>query len=637
MTNNYLKILKDLNPSQKQAVLNLSGPSLIIAGAGAGKTKTLTYKVTYLIANKIEPYSIVVLTFTNKAALEMKDRIQKLLKTKKLPFIGTFHSFALNILRTEAKNLGYKKNFSIFDEGESVTLIKKAINNLNLANFKNSANNVYKKISFYKNKGIANENYLPASLKEIYLEYEKLLLEHNAFDFDNLILKALEIFKKYPEVLKKYQTKYNYFLIDEFQDTNSPQYQLIKLLASKNKNITVVGDDWQSIYGFRSADYRILLNFQKDWPQAKIFFLEQNYRSTQNILDASYSVISKNIFRTDKKLFTTNGKGELIKVLKFKDEREEALWIKEQIVKKLKDKKSLNDFAILFRTNVQSRVFEDLLISEKIPYQLIGAFKFYQRKEIQDIISYLRYLYNPNDKVSLERIINIPKRKIGQSTIKILKDNDWNFEVLKNKPVFKQLENFNFLIKKMESALRELPMSSFLTFIIDSLNYKNYLDTTTEEGLERWQNIKELIGIAYNFDKFSPKEGFENFLESISLLQEADNFDKNANKLTLMTLHSAKGLEFPIIFIPGVEESLIPHEKSLYNQENLEEERRLFYVGMTRAKQELYLTYAEERFLNGEYRHNEPSRFLDEIDESLKENFDATEVELDYEEKIEYF
>jgi len=637
MTNNYLKILKDLNSSQKQAVLNLSGPSLIIAGAGAGKTKTLTYKVTYLIANKIEPYSIVVLTFTNKAASEMKDRIQKLLKTKKLPFIGTFHSFALNILRTEAKNLGYKKNFSIFDEGESVTLIKKAINNLNLANFKNSANNVYKKISFYKNKGIANENYLPASLKEIYLEYEKLLLEHNAFDFDNLILKALEIFKKYPEVLKKYQTKYNYFLIDEFQDTNSPQYQLIKLLASKNKNITVVGDDWQSIYGFRSADYRILLNFQKDWPQAKIFFLEQNYRSTQNILDASYSVISKNIFRTDKKLFTTNGKGELIKVLKFKDEREEALWIKEQIVKKLKDKKSLNDFAILFRTNVQSRVFEDLLISEKIPYQLIGAFKFYQRKEIQDIISYLRYLYNPNDKVSLERIINIPKRKIGQSTIKILKDNDWNFEVLKNKPVFKQLENFNFLIKKMESALRELPMSSFLTFIIDSLNYKNYLDTTTEEGLERWQNIKELIGIAYNFDKFSPKEGFENFLESISLLQEADNFDKNANKLTLMTLHSAKGLEFPIVFIPGVEESLIPHEKSLYNQENLEEERRLFYVGMTRAKQELYLTYAEERFLNGEYRHNEPSRFLDEIDESLKENFDTTEVKLDYEEKIEYF
>jgi DNA helicase-2/ATP-dependent DNA helicase PcrA len=464
-----------------------------------------------------------------------------------------------------------------------------------------------------------------------------LLLEHNAFDFDNLILKTLEILKKYPEILKKYQKKYSYFLIDEFQDTNSPQYQLIKLLASKNKNITVVGDDWQSIYGFRSADYRILLNFQKDWPQAKIFFLEQNYRSTQNILDASYSVISKNIFRTDKKLFTTNGKGELIKVLKFKDEREEALWIKEQIIKKLKSGKSLNDFAILFRTNVQSRVFEDLLISEKIPYQLIGAFKFYQRKEIQDIVSYLRYIYNPNDKISLERIINIPKRKIGESTIKILKDNDWNFEVLKNKPVFKQLENFNFLIRKLESASRELPMSSFLTFIIDSLNYKNYLDITTEEGLERWQNIKELIGIAYNFDRFSPKEGFENFLESISLLQEADNFDKNANKLTLMTLHSAKGLEFPIIFIPGVEESLIPHEKSLYNQENLEEERRLFYVGMTRAKQELYLTYAEERFLNGEYRHNEPSRFLDEIDENLKENFDITEVELDYEQKIEYF
>lgn len=637
MTNSNLKILKDLNPSQKQAVLNLSGPSLIIAGAGAGKTKTLTYKVINLIANKIEPSSIVVLTFTNKAALEMKDRIQKLLKTKNLPFIGTFHGFALKILRVEAKNLGYKNNFSIFDEGESIALVKKAINNLNLANFKNSASNVYKKISFYKNKGIDNENYLPASLKDIYLEYEKLLLEHNAFDFDNLILKTLEIFKKCPEILKKYQKKYSYFLIDEFQDTNSPQYQLIKLLASKNKNITVVGDDWQSIYGFRSADYRILLNFQKDWPQAKIFFLEQNYRSTQNILDASYSVISKNIFRTDKKLFTTNGKGELIKVLKFKDEREEALWIKEQIIKKLKSGKSLNDFAILFRTNVQSRVFEDLLISEKIPYQLIGAFKFYQRKEIQDIVSYLRYLYNPNDKISLERIINIPKRKIGESTIKILKDNDWNFEVLKNKPVFKQLENFNFLIRKLESASRELPMSSFLTFIIDSLNYKNYLDITTEEGLERWQNIKELIGIAYNFDRFSPKEGFENFLESISLLQEADNFDKNANKLTLMTLHSAKGLEFPIIFIPGVEESLIPHEKSLYNQENLEEERRLFYVGMTRAKQELYLTYAEERFLNGEYRHNEPSRFLDEIDENLKENFDITEVELDYEEKIEYF
>ena len=637
MVDYYLKILKDLNPSQKQAVLNLAGPNLIIAGAGAGKTKTLTYKVAYLIANKINPYSIVVLTFTNKAALEMKDRIQKLLKTKRLPFIGTFHSFALNILRNEAKILGYQKNFSIFDEEESIALIKKAINNLNLANLNYSANNIYKIFSFYKNKGTDNESYLPASLKVIYLEYEKLLKEHNAFDFDNLILKALEIFKKHPEVLEKYQKKYSYFLIDEFQDTNSPQYQLIKLLASENKNITVVGDDWQSIYSFRSADYRILLNFQKDWPQAKIFFLEQNYRSTQNILDASYSVISKNIFRTDKKLFTTNGKGELIKVLKFKDEREEALWIKERIVKELKNGGNLNDFAILFRTNVQSRVFEDLLISEKIPYQLIGAFKFYQRKEIQDIVSYLKYLYNPNDKVSLERIINIPRRKIGESTIKILKDNNWNFETLKNKPVFKQLKEFNLLIKKLESALKELPMSSFLTFLIDSLNYKDYLNISTEEGLERWQNIKELIGIAYNFDSFSPKEGFENFLESISLLEEADNFDKNANKLTLMTLHSAKGLEFPVVFIPGVEESLIPHEKSLYNQESLEEERRLFYVGMTRAKKELYLTCTEERFLNGEYRHNEPSRFLDEIDESLKENFDNTVVKSDYEEKIEYF
>ncbi len=622
--------LAGLNEQQKAAVRQTDGPILIIAGAGSGKTKTLTHKVAHLINLGVAPSQIITLTFTNKAAQEMQERIVKLLaKTDRVSasdqqatgmFIGTFHRFCLALLRREARLIGYRPGFSIYDETDSLTVMKQAVENLNQASEKPES--LLRKISFLKNRGdlLDNENNLPVNLLPYYQEYERLLSEKNALDFDNLILKAVKLLEQEPRVLAKYQTRFRYFLVDEYQDTNQPQYRLLKLLASKQRNLCVVGDDWQSIYAFRSADFRILLNFERDWPDAKIFFLEQNYRSTQNILDASHAVISRNVFRTEKKLFTANPLGKPVSVLSFIDEQQEAAWVKEQVQAKLAQQ-SLAEIAILFRTNVQSRVFEESFLQAGIAYQLIGGFKFYRRKEIQDVLAYLRYLINPADTLSLERIINLPSRGLGLAAVRELAANNWNLTIInetKLSPTAKTgLKKFSALIKDCQREASQRQTSELIKYLLNKTEYRNYLKPETELGQERWENVQELIAASKTFDKETPPQGLELFLQNIQLLQDSDSYESSANKITLMTLHSAKGLEFNTVFITGLEEGLLPHRRALNQTDQLEEERRLMYVGMTRAKQELFLTLAQTRYLHGDLQQNPISRFVSDIPQEL--------------------
>jgi DNA helicase-2/ATP-dependent DNA helicase PcrA len=606
------KIIQALNPAQQKAVQAINGPVLIIAGAGSGKTKTLTHRVAYLISQAVEPKAIVALTFTNKAAEEMKKRIAFLIpQTKTFPFIGTFHKFALLLLREQASLLGYRPNFSIYDEVDSQGTMQQALKNLN---YQDNPRTVFKKLSFLKNRGDALiEANLPLKLVQASQEYERLLFEQNALDFDNIILKALELLQKNPETLKKYQDRYTHFLVDEYQDTNKPQYDLLRLLTGKQSNLCVVGDDWQSIYGFRSADYRILLNFEADWPKAQVFYLEQNYRSTQNILDASHGVITKNISRTDKKLFTDNPLGEPVAITQFADEQQEMLWTKQALFSRLSQGVPLSEIAILFRTNVQSRIFEDLCIQEQLPYQLVGAFRFYKRKEILDMIAYLRLINNPNDDAALERIINVPPRGIGATSLERFRRAKGDFSRL---PALARdrLKRFSALLQALRQEAKKASVKRLLERLIELIGYKEFLDTNTDEGQERWENIQELMRIAEAFPG-SQQTGLAEFLQTIQLMQETDELDNNAPKLTLMTLHSAKGLEFDTVFISGLEEGLLPHQRSLAFPEQLEEERRLLYVGMTRAKNRLYLTLCQTRYLHGSLQYNLPSRFIHDIPE----------------------
>jgi DNA helicase-2/ATP-dependent DNA helicase PcrA len=611
-----IKSLIGLNEVQKKAALNISGPSIIVAGPGSGKTKTLTHRIAYLIESGVRPEKILGLTFTNKAAQEMKRRVLSLLRTSDIRyptsgvFLGTFHKLAVLILRQEAPRLGFSRGFSIYDESESLSLMKEVVGSLNFKN--DSPQDVLRKISFLKNRGdfmfVGNEtnNFsVPEKIRIYFDEYQKLLKQRSAFDFDDLILKIVELFRKNPEVLAKYQTRWSHVLVDEYQDTNKPQYVLIRLLCEKHRNLCVIGDDWQSIYRFRAADFKNVLRFEKDWPEAKIFFLEENYRSTKNIVSASQAVIMKNVFRTDKNLFTQNPRGDLVGVTQFLDGVEEANWIKEKILEALRQGEKLSDFAVLFRTNVQSRVFEEMFLEAGIQYQLIGGFKFYRRREIQDIQSYLQLILNPDDFLALKRAVGVPRRGIGEKTLEILRLGG----NLKNK----KLDDFLTLIENARSLSKKLKPSEFLQWLCKEIKYRDYLELEGDVGKERWENIMELIGVAGTFDLEAPPFGLERLVENIKLLQDTDDYEKNSNKLTLMTLHSAKGLEFPTVFIVGLEDGILPHERSLKNQEDLEEERRLLYVGMTRAKEKLFLSFAKTRFIKGEFQNAPPSRFIDDL------------------------
>src|SRR4030042_5515474 len=624
-------VLKNLNPRQKEAVTIADGPILILAGPGSGKTRVLTHRLAYLIKSGISSTNILAVTFTNKAADEMKLRVKKLLTAHKLvnmPFIGTFHAFCLSILRKEIDSLSYKRNFVIYDEDDQLNLIKKIIQELEINKDQFPAKKISSTISALKSDGLDSttyekmaREYFEKTISKIYSVYQRELKNKNALDFDDLIGLTVKLFEEFPEILKKYQEKFKYILVDEYQDTDPIQYRLIKLLSSKYKNLCVVGDDAQSIYSFRNADFRNILNFEKDYPKAKIVTLDQNYRSTQNILDAASKVISKNIYQKAKNLWTENQAGPLISVVETLNEKAEAEFIVKKIKEFLKMGHKLNDVAVFYTTNAQSRAMEEAFIRYHIPYKLVGAIRFYQRKEIKDLVGYLKFI-DTNDLMSLERIINAPPRGIGEITFK--KITKYGLEKMAEEK--KEVESFYKLIQRVKKTAQKEPLSNVLKFILKETNYRNYLkknygDNILQSGIPedeiRWQNIEELINVAADYDDIKPPDGLNEFLEKTALLTDADEINESKDLVHLMTLHSAKGLEFPIIFIIGCEEGILLHSRSLINPLDIEEERRLFYVGITRSKIHLHLILARLRSNWGLKEANPPSRFLTEIPEDL--------------------
>lgn len=550
----------------------------------------------------------------------MARRVERLLSRQDpgghLPFIGTFHSLAARILRREIQVLGWPRDFTIYDEDDRIALLKDALKELGVPKEKLSAGGAAAVISRLKNEMLGPEvlegerDEFSKILGRVFRHYQKLLGAQAALDFDDLLLKVLEVFERSPDVLGKYQQKFRYVLVDEYQDTNRPQYVLIKFLSGIHRNLCVVGDDWQAIYKFRGADFRNILNFQKDWPDARVFFLEENFRSTQTILDAAHELIAKNQFRTEKRLYTKNEKGAPIFITRLRSEFEEAEYVAEKMLEKVSSGKRLSDFCVLFRTNAQSRALEEALIVREIPYQLVGGFKFYKRREIQDVVSYLRILKNSQDLLALKRISNIPPRGIGKLTLARFLTG-----TLQGKP--KSVEEFQNLLEKGRKIASKEPLSGLIRWLVKETRYREYLNPDTEEGAMRWENVEELLSMAKMFDGAKPPEGLVEFLQVVALLQEADEYEPTENKATLMTLHSAKGLEFPVIFIVGCEEGILPHERSFRELEEMEEERRLAYVGMTRAKEEVYLTLTHHRLRRGEFERNPPSRFLSDIPEGL--------------------
>ncbi|MFH1129444.1 MAG: UvrD-helicase domain-containing protein [Patescibacteria group bacterium] len=622
-------ILTDLNPKQQEAVTTIDGPVLILAGPGSGKTKVLTHRLAYMVKSGILPQNILAVTFTNKAAGEMKSRTAKLLDhTSYLPFMGTFHAFCLKTLRKEIPKLGYRSSFVIYDEDDQLSLVKDVIKRLEINQDQFSAKRALHTISSLKNEIIDYKEYednaqefFEKIIAKIYRGYQEELKKNNALDFDDLIMFMVKIFEEWPDVLERYQEQYKYIMVDEYQDTDPSQYKLIKLLSSKYKNICVVGDDAQSIYSFRNADFRNILNFEKDYPQAKVVTLDQNYRSTQNILDAASKLISKNVYQKPKNLWTENPSGPLIAVVGTWNEKSEAEFIVKKIAELSQQGYKLSDFAIFYRTNAQSRAVEEAFIKNNIPYKLVGAIRFYQRREIKDLIGYLKYISN-GDELSLKRIINTPTRGVGKITIdKILQNGIEKIAEEKN-----EVGLFYKIIQKAKELALKSPLSKLLKFILKETEYQNYLkktygDNELQAGLSedeaRWQNVEELVSVAAEYDKLPSPQGLNDFLEKTALLSDADEIQNNQNVVHLMTLHTAKGLEFPAIFIIGCEEGILPHSRSLLNPLDIEEERRLFYVGITRSKVHLHLIVSQRRTSWGSQEANPPSRFLSEIPEHL--------------------
>lgn len=642
-----MNLLTELNQDQRKAVEAVDGPTLVIAGAGSGKTRTLTYKVVYLIQDKkIHPLNILAVTFTNKAAKEMKERIAELLaessaESKTLPHIGTFHSICVQILRKEIDSLGYKTSFNIFDDQDQKSLIKRIFTELEISKDQFNPNSVMAAISKAKNK-LEDEikfeqnavGFYEETVAKVYKKYQEGLRENNSLDFDDLIRLTVKIFTDFPDILSKYQELFKYILVDEYQDTNHAQYALIKLLAQKYRNICVVGDDWQSIYGWRQADIRNILNFEKDYPEAKVINLEQNYRSTQIILDAAYGVISKNINRKDKKVWTENKEGALITSFEAMDEREEAEFISNIVKENVSTQENnYSDFAVLYRTNAQSRTIEESLLRNSIPYRIVGGIKFYQRKEVKDIISYLRLIQNNADYIALERVINEPKRGIGKATFNkwlnysqerklnpIEAANDITTENSKiNKSKLVAIKNFSEFIKKMKTETEKLSLSEFIEKVFEKSDYKKGLEKEGTEGEIRIENVSELLSVSKKYNQETASESLSVFLEEVALIADTDKIDQNQDVVHLMTMHSAKGLEFPTVFIIGLEEGIIPHSRSMLSEHEMEEERRLMYVGITRAKEKVFLLFTRLRTFFGSTQANPPSRFLNDIPNKLIE------------------
>ena len=637
--------LDELNDRQKEAVLYNDGPLLIIAGAGAGKTKTLTTKIAFLIEEKdVSPYSILAITFTNKAAKEMKDRIHMQIGdlAKKLQ-VSTFHSFGLKLLRENYETLGYDKNFVIMDSDDSLTVVKKIIKDMGYDPKIYNPRAIRNKISSCKNEMMSPEAYerLAVSdyekvVKEVYEKYNVKLQKNNSVDFDDLLLLPIELFKKHPDVLKRYQDLYKYILIDEYQDTNEAQYILTKLLSEKNRLITCVGDDSQSIYSFRGANYKNILNFEKDYKDAKTILLEENYRSTSNILDAANQVIKNNKMRKDKNLWTSRGIGEKIKYYRAYNERDEAQYV----IRKIKELTNRNveykDIAVLYRTNAQSRVLEEEMLKENMPYRVVGSFYFYSRKEIKDLIAYLRLIHNYKDNVSLLRVINTPKRGIGLKTIENLtrKADEAGISIYEAITSGKELQ-FKELIERLKKVSEDLTLTELIDKVLDATGIKQELESEgTLESEVRLENLEEFKSITKSFEEREGLISLEEFLLEISLISDVEEYKDDPNRISLMTVHSVKGLEFNHVFVVGMEEGIFPHVNSLMENSEIEEERRLCYVAITRAKDDLHLINARRRTLYGNEQINPVSRFIGEINSDLLETNAKDEIPKK-EEKIE--
>ncbi len=639
---NKIDLLKNLNQQQQEAARHIEGPLLILAGAGSGKTSTMTHRIAHLIRNeRISPYNILAVTFTNKAAKEMRDRVESLIGGGINMWILTFHSACLRILRKHAELVGYNQDFIVYDPTDQKVVIKNCIKEKNVDEKKYSPAYVLSIISDCKEKGISPIKFAATNEKdfkgkivsELYTAYENVLKKNNAMDFDDLLLRTVQLFEKNEDILKDYQNRFQFIMVDEYQDTNFIQYRFVKLLAEAHHNICVVGDDDQCIYQWRGADIKNILEFEKDFRNTKVIKLEQNYRSHANILDAAHSVIENNHGRKGKKLWTDKEKGEKLKYYRADNEKDEARYIAQEIDRLKNSELQYSDFAILYRTNAQSRTFEEALSAREIPYRVLGGIRYYDRKEIKDIMAYMRLVQNPADDLSLTRIINEPKRGIGEKTLDKLRglaefrnesllESLMDDEIVETLPA-KAVDSIRDMMSALVQFYREkdtLKVSDIYDGLLVRTGYlKNLESQDTVEAEGRIENLLEFKSVIYDYEKENPQLTLAEFMEKIALMAEIDNHDAGENAVVLMTMHSAKGLEFPVVFMPGMEDGLFPGWRAFDRPEGIEEERRLCYVGMTRAMQKLYLTGAEVRTLYGKTDNTKESQFLRELDKSLME------------------
>ncbi len=636
-------ILARMNPAQREAVEAPDGPVLVVAGPGSGKTRVLTHRVAYLVKNRgVSPYRIMAVTFTNKAAREMKERLRQLLGDHVLRqiTIGTFHAVCVRILRREAAHIPYDRDFVIYDTADQISLVRRSLKELNLDDGDLGPRGILDGISRAKSQLIGPGEYVAGSYKQeivsrVYRRYQRLLLQSNALDFDDLLMVTVRLLRENQEVLDKYQRQYQHILVDEFQDTNVAQYIILKLLARRHRNLFVVGDEDQSIYAWRGADFRNVQRFRDDYKEVQAVLLEQNYRSTQMILDTAHHVISRNVQRVQKRLWTENEPGVPVVAMEAYDEQEEAQYVLQEIDRLMTEEGRFpGDLAVMYRTNAQSRSLEEAFVRGGVPYRLVGATRFYERREIKDALAYLRVIHNPLDSVSLIRIVNVPRRAIGQKTMSQLES--WAesqgvslFDALRmlrdheDSPVGDRgrtsLLGFLALLEEFIGVRRELSVLELLDLVLDLTGYGEYIRDGTDEGEERWENINELRSVAQEYSSLPVEESLTTFLEEVALVSDVDNLDEQVSAPCLLTLHMAKGLEFPVVFIVGLEEGILPHNRSMDTAEELEEERRLFYVGITRAKERLYLLHTFRRTLFGRDELSEPSRFLADIPTDLFE------------------
>jgi DNA helicase-2/ATP-dependent DNA helicase PcrA len=631
------KLLEGLNPEQRRAVETTDGPLLIQAGAGSGKTKTLTHRIAYLIAtNRATPFNILAVTFTNKAAKEMRGRVAMLLGQSAdnrgfMPYMGTFHGICVRLLRQDGEHIGVPRSYVIFDESDRLAAVKQVSKQLHIDEKAFPPRTIASMISSAKNDLIGPEEYANAAgspaqkaAAEVYPGYQRALRDGGALDFDDLINKTVELLQGNKEIRAKWQHQFKYVMIDEYQDTNAAQYKLVNLLTNADRNIAVVGDDWQSIYSWRGADFRNILNFERDFKDCTVIKLEQNYRSTGNILRSAHAIITKNQQRSDKQLWTDAGDGMPVQMVQVMSERSEG----EAIIRRIRagvdsGNRKYRDYAVLYRTNAQSRSIEEAFVHMGVPYRVVGGVRFYDRKEIKDVMAYLRLIFQPEDRVSFERIVNVPTRGVGTKSLQNFFEwqsaNGFNlYEALTQVETCgmltpkarKSLSELGDIIATLRNLIDEASVAGLIDSLLRRIDYFHAIDDGTPQGEARAENVRELLSVAREYEEL----GLAGFLEEVSLVSDLDSANFDGDAVTLMTLHAAKGLEFPVVFMTGLEESIFPHSRALYDQSEMEEERRLCYVGMTRAREELYMLYATGRMLYGGLQHNPPSRFLSEID-----------------------